>query len=181
MIGYSLLLVSLLVFQVLEVKSYDWTEIYASDYADDDRFGRSVAISDELVIVGAYGNDDEGSGSGSAYIFAKDSVSGDWNQEEKLLPHDGDSLDYFGRAVDISGNVAIIGSRNDDDVGSNAGAAYIFTKDTTSGEWSQTAKLLANDASATYCGYSVSISGDSAIMGCYTSTSLVISFLNDFC
>ena len=46
------------------------TKILASDAAAADYFGHSVAISGNYAIVGAYGNDDGGNFSGSAYIFA---------------------------------------------------------------------------------------------------------------
>lgn len=61
----------------------------------------------------------------------------------------------------------------DDDMGSNEGAAYVFTKDETTGIWSQTVKLLPNETDSSYqlnCGNSVAISGNVAIMGCPRST-----------
>ena len=114
-----------------------------------------------------------GSSSGSAYIFNQNSF-GNWTQEAKLLANDGSSGDQFGFSVGIYENVVIIGAPyEDNDMGTNAGAAYIFTKDETTGNWNETVKLLPNDtdAAGTYCGYSVAISGNSSIMGCYWSSS----------
>ena len=148
------------------VGSYEWSEIYASDAGSSDYFGYAVGIWEDTVIVGAYGN-----GAGSAYIFIQDSESGNWTQRQKLLASDGDSGDRFGYSVSIYENVAIIGAMCDDDIDTNVGAAYIFTKDETTGNWSQTVKLLPNetdvDSNSIYCGHSVSISGNVAIMGCY--------------
>jgi hypothetical protein len=42
---------------------------FASDWAFGDVFGKSVAISGDVVVGGAYGNDDNGESSGTAYIF----------------------------------------------------------------------------------------------------------------
>ncbi|MCH8315699.1 MAG: hypothetical protein IIA64_06980, partial [Planctomycetes bacterium] len=131
-----------------------------NDGAAGDLFGRSVAISGTTAIVGAVGDEDNGSNSGSAYLF--DATTG--RQIAKLLPNDGASGDRFGWSVAISGTTAIVGAKGDDDNGSNSGSAYLF--DTTTGR--QIAKLLANDGSAddTF-GHSVAISGATAIVGAY--------------
>ena len=88
--------------------------------AQQDQFGMSVSISGNYAIVGAFGNDDDGSNSGSAYIF--NILSG--NQLNKFRPSDAGSGDNFGYSVSISGNYAIVGSPNDNLL---KGAAYIFT------------------------------------------------------
>ena len=74
--------------------------------------------------MGAYGNDDAGSSSGSTYIFKRDGTS--WNQQAKLLASDGAASDYFGWSVSVSGEDVIVGARYDDDSGSMSGSAYIF-------------------------------------------------------
>ena len=88
--------------------------------AQQDQFGVSVSISGNYAIVGAFGNDDIGLNSGSAYIF--NILSG--NQLNKLTASDAGSGDNFGYSVAISGNYAVIGSPNDNSL---RGAAYIFT------------------------------------------------------
>lgn len=45
------------------------TRLWAADGAADDRFGRAVAISGDLALVGSYQDDDNGIDSGSAYLF----------------------------------------------------------------------------------------------------------------
>jgi hypothetical protein len=136
----------------------------ASDGATADYFGYSVSISGDLAIVGAYGDDDKGDWSGSAYIFKWDGTS--WIQQQKLLASDGAADDYFGLSVSISGDYAIVGAYGDDDKGSASGSAYMFRLDGTN--WIQQAKLTASDGAAgDVFGYSVSISGDYAIVGAY--------------
>ncbi|MCK4872461.1 MAG: SUMF1/EgtB/PvdO family nonheme iron enzyme [Phycisphaerales bacterium] len=136
------------------------TDGAASDGAEEDFFGHSVAISGATAIVGAHGDDDNGSKSGSAYLF--DATTG--QQTAKLLPSDGAVDDQFGRSVAISGTTAIVGAFCDDDNGASSGSAYLF--DTTTGQ--QVAKLLASDGAAYDCfGYSVAISGTTAIVGAY--------------
>ena len=151
-------------------ESGEWTEIQkliASDAASNDAFGSSVSISGDCAIVGALGNDDDGSGSGSAYIFERNE-SGGWTETEKLTASDAAEGDFFGGSVSISGDRVIVAASFDDDGGLNSGSAYIFERD-GDGEnetWTQKAKLTASDADAfDQFGRSVSISGDRAIVG----------------
>ena len=107
-------------------------KIVASDREADDEFGRSVAISGNYAIVGAYNEDHDSSGNvglgdaGSAYIFERD-TDGSWIQKQKIVASDREADDRFGISVAISGNYAIMGAHYEDPGGINAaGAAYIF-------------------------------------------------------
>lgn len=138
------------------------TKILATDGQEYDSFGICVSISDTTAIVGASDDDDSGNSSGSAYVFEFDGLQ--WVQSAKLIPSDGGANDFFGEAVVISGDRVLIGSQWDDDLGPNAGAAYIFQYDGLA--WIQQAKLLAFDGSPNdQFGYSVSLSADRAIVG----------------
>lgn len=97
-------------------------KLTASDGAIGDSFGTSVAISGSAAIVGADGNDDNGSSSGAAYLF--DTTTG--TQIAKLTASDGTAKDYLGISVGISGNTAIAGANFDDDSGSRSGSAYLY-------------------------------------------------------
>ncbi len=133
-------------------------KLLPDDGVADDFFGISVAISGETATVGAWGDDDNGSASGSAYLF--DATTG-W-QIAKLLPNDGAPGDQFGFSVATSGATAIVGAFKDNDNGSSSGSAYLF--DTTTGR--QIAKLLSDDGAADdWFGFSVAISGATAIVG----------------
>jgi len=144
-----------------------WTQeakLTASDAAQGDTFGWSVAISSDTAIVGAYGDDGY---SGSAYIFQR---SGDaWTQRAKLTASDGNQSDYFGVSVAISGDTAIVGAHGDDDNGSTSGSAYVFTEPGAGwGDMTENAKLTALDGAAgDEFGLSVAISRDGAIVGAW--------------
>ncbi len=134
------------------------TKLLPSDSANYDYFGSSVAIGSTAAIVGARFDDDNGTSSGSAYLF--DITSG--QQIAKLIPNDGAEGDRFGVSVAISGNTAIVGAAYNDDNGINSGSAYLF--DTTTGQ--QIDKLLPDDgASGDAFGNSVAISGSFAVIG----------------
>ncbi|MGI9513880.1 MAG: fibronectin type III domain-containing protein [Anderseniella sp.] len=141
-------------------------KILASDKAANDKFGIRVAVDGDTAIVGAYRDDDNGSDSGSAYVFIRDN-SGNWSQQVKLKASDGAANDSFGHSVALSGNTVIVGAYNDDDNGSNSGSAYVFIRD-NSGNWSQQAKLTASDGAANdYFGYTVAVDGNTAIVGAH--------------
>ena len=145
--------------------SGSWTrqgKLIASDAAAEDYFGLSVAVSGDIAVVGAYGDDDAGDQSGSAYVFVRSGSV--WSQQAKLTASDAAAGDYFGTSVAVSGETALIGANGDDEVGQRSGAAYVFVQ--SEGIWSQQAKLTASDATALdRFGYSVAVSGNTAIIG----------------
>jgi len=137
-------------------------KLLASDAASLDYFGSSLAIDGDTIVAGAYGNDDVGTDSGSAYVFVR--TGGTWTQQAKLTASDAGSGDYFGFSASISGDTAIIGAPRDNPVGSASGSAYVFTR--AGGIWTQQQKLAASDAAATdQFGSAVSVSGDTAAVG----------------
>jgi hypothetical protein len=137
-------------------------KLTAADGAADDYFGRSVSISGDYAIVAAYYDDDDGLNSGSAYIFRRDGMS--WIQQAKITAADAAAEDHFGSSVSIAGDYAIVGTEDVDDIGNSSGAAYIFKRN--GADWIQQVKLTASDAkSYQYFGDAVSISGDYAIVG----------------
>jgi hypothetical protein len=127
-------------------------------------FGKSVSISGNRAIVGAYHDDATGNSSGRAYIF---------NVMNGALVHILDNPspgtdDRFGRSVSISGNYAIVGAYYDDTTGTDSGRAYIFN--VTTGNLAHTLNnpnAYGTSASDSF-GFSVSISGNYAIVGADT-------------
>lgn len=145
------------VYQLIEG---EWTEVqklFNSDQDDYDRFGWSVAVDGDFIIVGAYAEDhDAGDGAymsraGSAYIFEKNDA-GIWEEVEKLVAADRAPDDEFGWSVAIHGTTAIVGAHIDDkdeaggDFMYHAGSAYIFDRE-DDGSWTQTQKIVASDRS----------------------------------
>jgi hypothetical protein len=150
-------------------KAWDYFQkILASDGAVGDEFGWSVAIDGDYAIVGAYGDDTAtGSGSaGAAYIFHRTGTSTNtWDSGTKIV---GNGVhEYFGRSVAIDGDYAIVGApeRYFSSIGTDVGAAYIFRR-TGTNTWDSGYQIVAsNGAAQDHFGYSVSISGDYAIVG----------------
>ena len=96
-------------------------KITASDGANNDRFGESVAVGSGRIVVGAYEDDDNGSSSGSAYIF---DLAG--TQLAKITASDAAANDNFGISVAIGNGRIVVGANGDDDNGSISGSAYIY-------------------------------------------------------
>lgn len=125
-------------------------KLMASDGSSADWFGDSLAIHNGLMIVGAQLDDVLGSASGSAYLI--DLSTGE--ELFKLSASDGDSNDKLGYSVAIHNGIVAVGAINDDDLGTNSGAVYIF--DALTGE--ELFKFTASDgASGDRFGSSVAI------------------------
>ncbi|MEM7681868.1 MAG: dockerin type I domain-containing protein [Planctomycetota bacterium] len=97
----------------------------APDYAFDDLFGRSVAIHDGDILIGADRADDLGENSGAAYLFSKGFFG--WGLSEKYTAADGAAGDNFGFSVDFNEFYATFGSRDADGVGMDSGGFYRLT------------------------------------------------------
>jgi polyhydroxybutyrate depolymerase len=88
---------------------YTETKLMASDAAADDRFGSSVAISGDTIVVGAYGEDSSplpGSYAGAAYVYEADGLGG--YTETKLTP--AVTGEHFGYSVAVDGDTIVVGS-----------------------------------------------------------------------
>jgi uncharacterized protein (DUF2345 family) len=138
-------------------------KLTASDGAAFDTFGFSVSVSGDTVVVGAPGKN---SSRGAAYVFVK--PSGGWTTTStftaKLTASDGAVGDDFGFSVSVSGDTVVVGAAPF----ANQGAAYVFVKPSAgwSGNLTESAKLTASDGAAfDFFGSSVSISGDTVVVG----------------
>ena len=131
----------------------------------DDKFGTSVSIFGDFVVIGAEG------GIGAAYVFRLNE-QGQWIQEQQLLASDGFNGDNFGSSASISDNVIVIGATLDDNPLTNSGSAYVFRYYSTSStpcgtgpKWCEEQKLIASDSAAyDYFGRSVAVSGNVIIV-----------------
>ena len=149
-----------------------WNEVQKLiplDWELSGRFGRSVSLQGDTVVIGSPTNHEMGFQGGAAYVYRFDpDGSGQWIQEQKLVASDGDDGDIFGWSVSLDGDVALIGAPVDD-VGPlwNAGSAYVFRFDPDgSGQWVEEQKLTASDAGIEeWFGWSVSLQGDLALIG----------------
>ncbi|MCA9184713.1 MAG: FG-GAP repeat protein, partial [Planctomycetales bacterium] len=132
-----------------------------------DRFGTSVAIDGDVIVVGAELDDPVGSASGAAYVFERHAGGANqWNETAALVASGASSGDRFGKSVSVSGGTVIVGSWFDDVGASNSGAAYIFERH--NGTWSETAKLSPSSPTANdQFGVSVAASGSTVVVSAW--------------
>jgi hypothetical protein len=160
----------------------------ASNTQGGDFFGRSVAISGNMVVVGAHFEDSDATGvngnqasnaasaSGAAYVFVRSGTS--WSQQAYLKASNSGDGDNFGRAVAVSGSLIAVGAPGEDSAANrvdgnqasneanNAGAVYVFGRLPLTNSWTQRAYLKASNAGAgDGFGGSVALSGNTLVVG----------------
>lgn len=174
-----------------------WTQqayIKAPNAGGGDRFGSSIALDGDTMVVGAgfeasnqttitngttASNDNSLARSGAAYVFTRSGTT--WSQQAYLKPPNTHSEDRFGYSVSISGDTLVATSAwessgqttitngagaSTDTSATHAGAAYVFTR--SGGMWSQQAYLKAANADANdVYGVSAAISGNTIAIGAY--------------
>jgi len=168
----------------------DWSQqayLKASNTENADRFGSSVAVDGDTVVVGAYGEDSNATGvdgdhtdnsasaSGAAYVFTRSGSV--WSQEAYLKASNTDVDDVFGYTVAVDGDTVVVGSYREDSGAtgvnsggqtdnsvSDSGAAYIFAR--TGVVWSQQTYLKASNTDADdFFGFPVAVDGDTVVVG----------------
>ena len=103
----------------------------------------SVAIQDDVILIGGPSVSNGDNDPGQVYIFNRNTLTGDWDEGQKLRASDEHNNDEFGFVTAIDGDQMIIGApRNDHPT--NSGSAYIF--EYSSGSWIENQKLVADDA-----------------------------------
>ncbi len=174
-----------------------WTQqayVKASNTGGFDSFGNSVAIAGDTIAisatseassaVGINGNQSNNSApdSGAVYIFSRSGTT--WAQQAYIKASNTGESDFFGASLAISGNTVVVGALGEsskvtgingdqhDNSAVDAGAAYIFTRSGTT--WSQQAYVKASNTDAgDLFGESVSISGDTVVVGSLESSNAV--------
>lgn len=127
-------------------------------------FGIAVSLEGDTALIGASWDSEIALRAGAAFIYQRD-VSGNWVLQEKLLANDGLLEDNFGKVVSLRNNTAIVSSPSNDESGLDAGAVYVFEKDSTNA-WNQTVKLLAsNGVASDFFGNSLAFDGSILAVG----------------
>ncbi|MFW6098034.1 MAG: FG-GAP repeat protein, partial [Chloroflexota bacterium] len=104
-------------------------QLLAGDGQAYDRFGSSVAIDGDTMVVGTtyYSLLSDATEPDAAYVFVRD--GGAWAFQAKLTASDGTAGDRFGHSVAIKGDTILVGAYFADvDGNEEQGAAYVFTR-----------------------------------------------------
>ena len=145
-------------------------ELFANDLGASDKFGSSVALEGDTLVVGTPYQDGVASNTGAAYVFRRNGTT--WDEQAKLIGSALSAGARFGNTVALRGNTAVVGaSKNDifdaDNIAmKGAGSAYIFRSEGDG--WNEKEKLIAPDADAgDEFGCAVATSGDLVVVGAH--------------
>jgi hypothetical protein len=144
------------------------TVLFAPTPVSGESFGASVAVSGDVIVVGAYHADAPEFQRGEAHIFRYEPDTSRWNHDICLTASDGDMGDLFGFSVSIDDDVVLIGARNDENKKgvSLSGSAYVYRYKNAA--WVEEAKLIDPDGDQLdLFGASVCIDGDVALIGAH--------------
>lgn len=141
------------------------TRISAGNSGFENAFGLALDLHDDRALIGSISDGIYGANAGAAYIFQR--LGGTWQLESRLTAPDADSFDFFGSAVSLDGNLALIGAPGDDAIKKDSGSAYTFARGPQG--WSFQSKLTAFDGwESDHFGNAVSLDGDRALIGAYS-------------
>jgi hypothetical protein len=172
-----------------------WTQeayVKASNTDGADFFGHSIALSDDTLVVGAYGEDSNATGpnpplgqgnnsaanAGAVYVFRRNGTN--WSQEAYVKASNTDPEDRFGQSVALDGDTLVVGADREasgadgvepasgqtDNSANGAGAVYVFRRAGTT--WTQEAYLKASNSGLwDQFGYAVALSGDTLVVGAF--------------
>ncbi len=149
----------------------DWVQeakLTAPDPAEYDRFGASVAVLGEAILVGVPGDDLPGApAAGSVRVFRPTGTG--WGQAQTLVASDPLSYADLGEALSVSGDRLAAGATlAADGAGTRTGAAYLFLQQ--GGTWVQEQKIVAPDgADRDDFGGALSIAGDTLAVGAHAA------------
>ena len=166
---------------VFENQSGVWTEVQkltASDGESADRFGVSVSMFLDYIVVGAHREDGDGVDQGKSYLF--ENIAGTWTEVNQLKASDAEDNDRFGFATALNKNVAIVGAYLEDGLGINRGAAYIYdlridNSSSSSNSSSKSSKSSVSSSKSSKSSVSSSVSSSSSSLSSSSSSSSVSS------
>jgi hypothetical protein len=143
----------------------DWTQqaILMGSYQGYDRFGKSVAIDGDTLVVGA---PDEDNIVGAVYVFTR--IGTEWSQQVTLRSSNTQGEAAFGWSVTLDGDTVVVGAPAEDSsansTASGSGVVYVFAR--VGSSWSQQATLKSSNAGSDYMfGHTVALDGDTLVVG----------------
>ena len=165
---------SVTIYQRVPDSGNTWIELksFAPQTADtNDNFGRSVAISGDIVAVGAPGDEaTNGVVKGAVYLFQKDAGGiNNWGQILRIVPEGLSNSAEFGYDVTLAGDRLAVGARYDRPQGIRSGSVYLFSRNAGGPDaWGQIARVFPQDVAAgttSLFGRCVALSGDTLAVG----------------
>jgi FG-GAP repeat len=138
-------------------------KVVPSNGQSNDKFGSSVAITSDYVVVGSpYSDNGSVLNQGSTYVYKRNGNI--WGQEFQILTPNGQANDYNGVSVSIEGDYILVSAYNDDRLRNFQGLAYIYKRNGTS--WNMLRKIFEPTPSTSNSfGFSVGLNGGRFVVG----------------
>jgi choice-of-anchor B domain-containing protein len=139
----------------------DWEEearLAPAEAAPGMGFGASMAMSGDLVVVGAPRAAERG---GAAYVFARDSASGTWKQAARLAPDSLGANAGFGSAVAVVSGTILVGAPGE----GRTGVVFTYARTAQAGTWVGTERLAPRDSAAGRFGSAIAVRGAAVLIG----------------
>ena len=143
----------------------------SNEAENQDGFGGAIAVHGSRLLIGAHRKEFEGSMTGAAYLY--ECNQNGCVEEAKLLPDDLAPLDFFGSAVALGEDRALVGAPSADETGEGSGTVYVFER--AGAGWQQSAMLLPHEATVPSSGFQGRFGQDVALDDRYA----VVSSSND--
>ena len=140
-------------------------KLIPSDPETEARFGTTVAIDSDFIVVGSTNKTGNATDSGAVYVFRYDGAN--WIEEAKLIAGDARNPQAFGTGLDIEGNIVAVGAPFDNRNGNFSGAVYMYARG-GGGTWFEAAKLVSADIRARHqFGADVALDSGNLAVGAY--------------
>ncbi len=126
-------------------------KLTASDAGRFDEFGSALAIDGNTAVVGSPFDDDNETGSGSAYLFERNAGgAGAWGEVRKLTAGDAARGDWYGSSVAIAGDTVLVGApAADDGAIVDRGRVYVLERDAGGPDtWAEASRLTSRDGAS---------------------------------
>jgi len=154
-----------------EVQGLQWSlfsKYRPASLTTGDNFGHSVALSGNVLVVGAYKDDNvAGIDAGAAYIYEYESPY--WNQKTTLTGSVLSTNHWFGYSTEIFGGLVMVGAPRSFTSPADPGDVYIFSYDTSTNTASQTTRLYPTSgqggAAGDHFGFSIGYDGKYLAIG----------------
>ncbi len=133
-------------------------KLQPDDLQPEEYFGRAGIGEGDIALFATWAKDES---RGAVYALHR-GPDGTWSVEAKLQPEDADPEEWFGEAMAVSGDRALIGMPRENE---RQGAAYLYRRDPASGAWTEEAKLLPQNVEAGWSfGSTVGLRGTTAFV-----------------
>ncbi len=144
---------------------------------DRRRFGESLSLIDEVLVVGASRDSRQQGRVGAAYVYRRDGDA--WVFQQELRAADAVAEDRFGESISVTPGTILVGAPYHDGIARDSGLVYVFEEQ--GGSWTEAQRLTSRDVEISEFGISVVFDGRTVLVGASSAMSGGAAFFYDHC